>query len=93
MNLIMRRVALTCLVAGLGAGLAFTMVTPAHAEGTPSKEYKIISVNFGTMAGASQMDKSKTSQEEALNKYAKEGWRLQTTAAMANGTLYLYLER
>lgn len=90
----MQKFMLALGVSCLAASTVVTLAPAARAQPAPAtREYKMLSINFGTMAGASAMDKSKLSQEEALNKLAKEGWHLVTTAPMANGTLYLYLER
>jgi hypothetical protein len=89
----MKTIMLTLGCTALAVTTLLGLNTNLHAQPAASREYKVSSINFSMGAGASAMDKAKASQEEALNKFAKEGWRLVTTAPMANGTLYLYLER
>jgi len=88
----MKRLVAAVVTAGLAGGLV-GLASSAVAQAPAARQYKVMSINFSMGAGASAMDKAKATQEEALNNAAKEGWRLTTTAPMANGTLYLYLEK
>lgn len=91
-------VLIACLLSLAGGVLASNVLLPKAraeppaAQATKAHEYKVVNANFGGMM--SSIDKFKVAQEKALNEFAKDGWRLVSTAPLADtGYILLYLER